>query len=82
MGNGGKEIGHIYKLTCDMVGVISVTVGIGTRGHRGYQADRRLKQDLRDREAFPWPKYAFVLARQGVHVCYSKGHLCWRVSVC
>lgn len=65
-----------------MVGVISVTVGVGTRGHRGYQTERRLKQDLRDREAFPWPKHAFVLAWQSVHVCYGHGHLCWCVSVC
>lgn len=73
---------RLVTFTCDMVGVISVTVGIGTRGHRGYQTDRRLKKDLRDREAFPWPKYAFVLAWQSVHVCYGNGHLCWSVSVC
>lgn len=82
MGSGGKGIGHMHKHTGDMVGVISVTVGVGTRGHRGYQTERRLKQDLRDREAFPWPKHAFELAWQSVHVCYGHGHLCWCVSVC
>lgn len=84
MGSGGKGIGHMHKHTGDIVGVISVTVGVGTRGHRGYQTERRLKQDLRDREAFPWPKHACVSMYVMVMDIYAGVCLCvetgWEVG--